>query len=174
VCPDGASVDALILAADGNFYGLTEFGGANGAGTIFKFAPGGTLTTLYSFCPQSGCADGAYPARELVQATNGDFYGTTTVGGDSGDGTVFSLFAGLGLFIETLPSSGKLGAAVKILGTDLAGAASVAFDGTAATFTVESSSLITTTVPVGATTGTVEVMTPSGALSSNVPFRVLP
>ena len=76
--------------------------------------------------------------------------------------------------METRPASGKVGAAVEILGTDLTGATSVSFNGTAATFTVVSSSLITTTVPAGATTGTIQVVTPSGTLSSNVPFRVLP
>jgi hypothetical protein len=58
------------------------------------------------------------------------------------------------------------------LGTDLTGASSVTFNGTAAVFTVKSASEITTNVPVGATTGTVQVITPGGALSSNVPFRV--
>jgi hypothetical protein len=61
---------------------------------------------------------------------------------------------------------------VKILGTDLTGATSVTFNGTAAAFKVESKSLIKTTVPTGATTGTVEVATPKGALKSNVVFRV--
>jgi uncharacterized protein (TIGR03437 family) len=77
--------------------------------------------------------------------------------------------------VEPQTTSGKVGAAVKILGTDLTGATSVMFNGTAATFTVVSKSLITTTVPKGATTGTIEVVTPNaGTLSSNVPFRVLP
>ncbi len=61
---------------------------------------------------------------------------------------------------------------VKILGSNLTGETSVAFNGTAAAFTVVSRYLVTTTVPVGATTGTVEVVTPGGTLSSNVPFRV--
>jgi uncharacterized repeat protein (TIGR03803 family) len=56
-------------------------GGANGGGTVFKITPSGTLTTLYSFCSQSGCTDGETPTRGLVQATNGDFYGTTELGG---------------------------------------------------------------------------------------------
>jgi len=43
-----------------------------------------------------------------------------------------------------------------------------------ATFAAVSASLVTTTVPVGASTGTVQVVTPSGALLSNAPFRVLP
>ena len=54
-----------------------------------------TLTTLYSFCSQSGCTDGEYPAGGLVQDTNGNLYGTTADGGVNGDGTAFSLSTGL-------------------------------------------------------------------------------
>jgi hypothetical protein len=100
------------------------------------------------------------------------FYGTAI--GVIGDGTVFSLSVGLGPFVETQTTSGKVGAVIKILGTDLTGATSVSFHGTAAVFTTVSPSLITTTVPAGATTGKVEVVTPSGTLSSNMPFRVRP
>ena len=100
--------------------------------------------------------------------------GQPTVAGPAADGTVFSLSVGLGPFVETQPTSGKVGAAVKILGTDLTGATSVSFNGTAAVFTVVSASEIAATVPAGATTGTVQVVTPSGTLSSNVPFLVLP
>jgi len=180
VCTDGASpVAGLVQAANGDFYGTTFSGGANcvdtsGCGTVFKITPSGTLTTLYSFCSQGGCPDGAYP-NGLVQATNGDFYGTAPNGGRAyGYGTVFSLSVSLGPFVETQTTVGKVGATVKILGSDLTGATSVSFNGTAATFTVVSPSLITTTVPAGATTGKVQVVTPSGTLSSYVPFRVLP
>jgi uncharacterized protein (TIGR03437 family) len=76
--------------------------------------------------------------------------------------------------VETQPTSGKLEAAVKILGTNLTGATSVTFNGTAAVFKVVSSSEITTTVPTGATSGTVEVTTSQGALKSNVNFLVIP
>jgi hypothetical protein len=93
-------------------------------------------------------------------------------GGANNDGTVFSLSVGLGPFVETQPTSGKVGAAVKILGTDLTGATSVTLNGTAAVFKVVSGSLITTNVPTGATTGRVEVTTPKGTLKSNVVFRV--
>ena len=65
-----------------------------------------------------------------------------------------------------------MGTAVKILGTKLTGATHVRFNGTNAVFKVVSSSEITTTVPKDATTGTVEVVTPGGTLSSNVPFQV--
>jgi uncharacterized protein (TIGR03437 family) len=76
--------------------------------------------------------------------------------------------------VETQRSYGTVGAVIKILGTDLAGATSVSFNGTAAAFTVVSPSLIAATVPAGATSGKVQVVTPSRTLSSNVPFRVLP
>jgi uncharacterized repeat protein (TIGR03803 family) len=118
--------------------------------------------------------DGSFPYAGLVQDTDGTFYGTTGYGGVDNDGTVFSLSVGLGPFVETQTTSGKVGAVVKILGTDLTGATSVSFNGTAAPFTVVAPSLITATVPAGATSGKVEVVTPSGTLSSDVPFRVLP
>jgi IPT/TIG domain len=101
-------------------------------------------------------------------------YGTTFAGGANGVGTVFSLSVALGPFVETQPTSGKVGAAVKILGTGLTGATSVTFNGTAATFHVVSSSEIRTTVPTGATTGKVNVITPHRTLTSNVNFRVTP
>src|ERR1039457_5768548 len=62
-CTDGIYPSAgLIQAANGDLYGTTYAGGANnGGGTVFKITPGGTLTTLYSFCSQSGCTDGGSP-----------------------------------------------------------------------------------------------------------------
>jgi uncharacterized protein (TIGR03437 family) len=81
---------------------------------------------------------------------------------------------GLGPFVETQPTSGKVRTAVKILGANLAGATSVTFNGTAAAFKVLSSSEITATVPSGATTGKVKVVTHDGTLNSNVIFRVTP
>jgi uncharacterized repeat protein (TIGR03803 family) len=175
---DGATPYAwLVQAADGNLYGTASSGGAIGHGTVFKITPSGTLTTLYSFCSQGvypNCTDGAAPDAGLVQDTNGDFYGTTSAGGLGGGGTVFRLSVGLGPFVKAEPPSGKVGAAVKILGTNLTGATSVSFNGTAAVFTVLSPSLITTTIPAGASSGKVQVVTPSGTLSSNASFLVVP
>jgi uncharacterized repeat protein (TIGR03803 family) len=110
----------------------------------------------------------------LVQGTDGNFYGTTQLGGDYGWGTVFSVSVGLGPFVQTVPVAAKVGAKVMILGTDLTGVTSVSFNGTAAMFTLSSATLITTTVPTGATSGHVQVVTPSGTLASNVVFTVLP
>ena len=72
--------------------------GAYNGGTVFKIntQPPYTLTTLYSFCSQTNCIDGTYPAGGVVQGTDGNFYGTTLGGGTSGNcsggcGTVFTL-----------------------------------------------------------------------------------
>ncbi len=168
---DGANpFAALVQATDGNFYGTTYNGGANGYGVIFRMTPAGSVTTLYSFDRTSG----ANPVGGLLQATDGNFYGTTNGGGSGGDGTVFKLSTGLGPFVKTLPASGKVGSAVKILGTNLSRAATVAFNGVPAAFTVVSPALLSTTVPGGATTGHVRVSMPGGTLSSNVVFRVTP
>jgi uncharacterized protein (TIGR03437 family) len=79
---------------------------------------------------------------------------------------------GLPPFVKLLPSGGTVGTTIDILGTNLTGSTSVTFNGTATTFTVISASLITATVPTGATTGTVEVVTPSRTLKSNASFTV--
>jgi uncharacterized repeat protein (TIGR03803 family) len=147
-CTDGAvSFASLVPATNGRLYGTTADGGANGDGTVFNITRTGNLTTLHSF----DFGDGYYPTANLVQDTSGSFYGTTAYGG-TGTGTVFGMNERLGPFVETLPAKGPIGAAVKILGTDLMGATSVTFNGTSATFTIVSPSELATTVPSGATT----------------------
>jgi len=90
-CDDGSLPNTgLILAADGNFYG-TGPGGAHEYGTVFRITSDGTLTTLHSFCSQASCADGAQPEGGLLQATDGNFYGVTGIGGAYGWGTVFKI-----------------------------------------------------------------------------------
>jgi uncharacterized repeat protein (TIGR03803 family) len=173
---DGATpVAALVQATNGQFFGTTYYGGIDGDGTAFVITPSGALTTLHNF----DTTDGSAPYAAVVQSTNGKLYGTTFLGGSGsacagGCGTVFSLSVGLGPFVEPQTTSGKVGTTVKILGTNLTGATSVSFDGTAAAFTVVSSSLISANIPVGATTGAIQVKTPGGTLKSNVVFRVLP
>jgi len=98
-CADGeAPVAPLTQADNGSFYGTTPYGGvANcrpfGCGTIFEITRDGKLTTLYMFCSQNGsaCADGAIPEAGLVQATDGNLYGTTAFGGSNNGGTVFRI-----------------------------------------------------------------------------------
>ena len=87
---DGENPTGLIQAKDGNLYGTTIWGGSNYKGTVFKVTPQGQKTTLYNF---TGGTDGAYPQAGLLQASDGNFYGTTYAGGGIGKGygTVFKI-----------------------------------------------------------------------------------
>lgn len=173
-CADGRDpFGRLIQATDGNLYGTTIAGGARDIGTVFEITPTGTLTTIYNFCSQASCADGGYPLAGLIQATSGALYGLTSADGTHNDaGTAYNISIGLGPFVSTIPTAGRAGAAVAILGASLTGATSVTFNGTSAVYTVVSATEIKATVPVGATTGTVSVTTPAGVLNSNVAFRI--
>lgn len=173
---DGASPDGtLIQGVNGNFYGTTAQGGAKAFGTIFEITPAGILTTLYNFCPEGGaCTDGESPQTGLLQSTNGDLYGEAAGGGSNGDGTIFRLSLGLKPFIETQTDAGKVGAEIGILGNDLNAVTGVTFNGTPASFEVTSSSFLVAEVPEGATSGKVQAVFPTGTVSSNAPFRVLP
>src|SRR5580658_3537577 len=89
---DGAYPFAgLLQASDGNFYGTTYNGGANNEGAVFKITPSGTLVWAYSFCSQQNCTDGALPVGGLIQATDGNLYGTAGYGGANNRGTVFKI-----------------------------------------------------------------------------------
>jgi uncharacterized repeat protein (TIGR03803 family) len=109
-CADGdAPYDGLVQGSNGNFYGTASNGGASltacngtGCGTAFQITAAGKYSTLYSFCAQSNCVDGALPTTGLVNAAPGSFYGTTAYGGAkclshgsySGCGTIFEITAG--------------------------------------------------------------------------------
>jgi uncharacterized repeat protein (TIGR03803 family) len=182
-CPDGSSLyGGVVQGTDRNFYGITYGGGVNtcnvfgtiqGCGTIFRITPGGELTTLHDFDGR----DGDYFLSQLTQDTYGNFYGIADFGGNnactSGCGTLYGLAVGLHPFIETVPAGGKAGDTIQILGDDLTNATSVTFNGAAAGFTVVSKTLISATVPAGATTGFVKVAGPSATLKSNARFAVL-
>jgi uncharacterized repeat protein (TIGR03803 family) len=168
----------LIQATDGKLYGTTNSGGTGstcpgGCGTIFSITTSGSLTPLYNFCTNGiwpSCSDGYNPVAGLFQATNGALYGTTL--DPNGYGTVYSLSMGLGPFIQLVPTTGKAGQDITILGTGLNGATSVTFNGKAASFTMNSPTAIRAIVPANATTGLVEVVTPGGTLKSDVRFVV--
>ncbi len=102
---------ALIEGANGNFFGTTAAdggAGARGDGTVFQITRQGKLTVVYVFpCPITDCPGGGGPYGSLVQAANGNFYGTTWTGGVNGGGTVFKLTPG-GV-LATLHSFGSTG-----------------------------------------------------------------
>jgi uncharacterized repeat protein (TIGR03803 family) len=167
---DGDAPNLLLLGTDGNFYGTTILGGANGDGVVYEITSQGTFTNLHTFTGP----DGDFGFAGAAQATDGNLYGVTQLGGTENDGTVYKLNVGLGPFVKTVPVAAKVGTRVKILGTNLTGATRVTFNGISAAFTVVSATEITTAVPTGATTGTIQVTTPSGTLLSNVAFQVTP
>jgi uncharacterized repeat protein (TIGR03803 family) len=179
---DGAQpFDGLVLGSDGYLYGTTSagLGTANEYGTIFRIATDGSnYSILYRF---QNTTDGSFPKGGLLQATDGNFYGTTDRGGtvnnavclDGGTcGVVFQFSMNLGPFVKALSAHGKVGAVIKILGNSLLSTSAVAFNGTPAVFHIVSGTELTATVPVGATTGPITVTTPSGNLQTIVPFHV--
>lgn len=88
---DGSHPEAtLVLGDDGNFYGTTLDGGANGVGTVFRVTPTGKTTVLHAFA--GGSNDGAQPSRgALVAGSDGSFYGTTPSGGANNLGVVYRI-----------------------------------------------------------------------------------
>jgi uncharacterized repeat protein (TIGR03803 family) len=69
----------LVLGTDGNFYGTTMNGGAHGQGVVFRMTPAGAVTVLHHFA--GGATDGSHPRGGLMQASDGNLYGTTLCGG---------------------------------------------------------------------------------------------
>jgi uncharacterized repeat protein (TIGR03803 family) len=158
----------LVLATDGNFYGTTEGGGTSDVGVIFRISPGGRYSVVYSLDDTTG----AYPSAALLQHTNGKLYGFAGEGGTYNYGTFFSVDLGLGPFAELVSSSGQVGKSIGILGQGFTGTTGVSFDGTSAAFKILSDTYMTATVPQGATSGFVSVITPNGTLKSNKQFLV--
>lgn len=96
----------VIQGSDGNFYGTTSAGGnlsacsGNGCGVVFQLTPKGKIAVLYSF---NDTSDGSDPLGGLLEATDGSFYGVTSVGGTA-DGTLYQLTPqGKNNFIFTVP-----------------------------------------------------------------------
>jgi uncharacterized repeat protein (TIGR03803 family) len=83
----------LVQGSDGNFYGTAGQGGTNDDGTAFRVSPSGAYATLHSFAGSP--TDGAAPFAGLIQASDGNFYGTTYSGGTGNSGTVYRLTVSL-------------------------------------------------------------------------------
>ena len=94
----GGLHSALIQATDGNFYGSAIGGGAKlTGGSVFRISPTGTFKVIHSFCSKKDCTDGSTPYAGLIQASDGNLYGTTFAGGanetscNGGCGTLFKI-----------------------------------------------------------------------------------
>jgi len=79
---------SLIRDSQGNLYGVTYQGGANGSGVLFKISPKGVETVLHAFGSGS---DGINPQGSLLLDSQGNLYGTTYFGGSGGNGAVFEV-----------------------------------------------------------------------------------
>lgn len=99
------AISGLTLGTGGNYWGTTAGGGLYGHGTIFKITASGGLTTLHNF---TGGADGGKPGAPPIEGIDGNFYGTTGIGGKIGsNGTVYRITPS-GTF-HTLHSFGAAG-----------------------------------------------------------------
>jgi len=96
-------VAGLVQGSDGYFYGTTEEGGTDYAGTVFRISPGGSETKLYSFT--GAMIDGYSPEARLVQGSDGNFYGTAFGGGTNNLGIVFRISPG-GNYTNLYPFAG--------------------------------------------------------------------
>jgi len=79
---------SLVQGADGDFYGVTTQGGSSSVGVAFKLKPHGNVIVLHNF---TGGSDGSNPVGGLMQATDGNFYGTNNVGGAHSWGVLFRM-----------------------------------------------------------------------------------
>jgi len=105
---DGYVPTGLVKGADGNFYGTTISGGqpsGGGGGTLFRMDIAGNVTVLYAFVGGFACCDGAGPSGPPIQASDGNFYGTTGAGGAFRDA---DHPGGFGTVYQFNPVSGQL------------------------------------------------------------------
>jgi uncharacterized repeat protein (TIGR03803 family) len=88
--PEGDTPEGpLIQASDGNFYGVTVFGGALNVGVVYKMTPAGTTTVFYDFSVTG--SQGNEPIGGIMQATDGNFYGTLWSGSAGGRGSIYRI-----------------------------------------------------------------------------------
>jgi len=171
---DGATPFAgLVAASDNKLYGATSGGRNTGSvpwGNLFEVTRTGNYSLLYAFDNTHGALAEATP----MQHTNGKIYGVAERGGVSDGGVLYSLDNGLPKFVALVNRWGTSGQIVQILGQGLTGTTSVKFGGVSATFKVYADSFMTATVPANGVTGFMTVATPSGTLTSNRPFNIVP
>ncbi len=154
--PTSGAVGTAVTITGTNFTGATtvRFNGTNATFTVVSAT---SITTTVPSGATTGVVTVITPAGTANSSTN--FTVTTTA-------------PALPTITSFSPTSGAVGTAVTITGTNFTGATAVRFNGTAATFTVASATSITTSVPSGATTGVVTVVTPAGTANSSTNFTV--
>jgi uncharacterized repeat protein (TIGR03803 family) len=114
-------VGGLVLATNGLYYGTTSSGGANGQGTVFSWSSTAGLTTVVSL---NGANDGSSPLAGLVTNYDGNLYGTTSLGGSDGVGTVFQFVPTTGALnplVSFADTNGAVPSGLVVVGTNMFG-----------------------------------------------------
>jgi uncharacterized repeat protein (TIGR03803 family) len=156
---DGAFPQSnLVQAPSGTFYGTARQGGISGSnGVVFKITPAGAYTALHSF----DGSDGAYPSSGLVRGSDGNFYGTTQLGGT---GTYCGVGTECGTVFKITPA-GTLTTLHSFNGTDGTNPVSALVQGSGGFYgTTQSGGNLSCDHPYGC--GTVFRITPAGTLST--------
>lgn len=149
----------FLQASDGNLYGTSFAGGGFNNGSVFTISPTGTFNTLINFTGTSGANPGSSLQAPLVQGTDGDFWGTTSAGGSSANGTIFKMTAaGAQTVVVTLTATGG-----SFLGGTPQGALTLSSDGNYYGST-------STGGIGGGSYGTVFKVTPAGGFTTLVNF----
>jgi uncharacterized repeat protein (TIGR03803 family) len=169
----------LVQATDGYLYGTTYGGGSSGWGVLFRISTSGEFTVLHNFSPGPSCMnslacfDGGTPGA-LIQHTNGFLYGFTETGGEESEGVFYRFDIGQPPFVTYLPSYGRVGMTVQILGQYFTAESEVFFNGVQAQVTAVEPTYMRAVVPDGATSGFITVTTAKGTLKSDKVFLVRP
>lgn len=162
---DGSTpLGTLVQGTDGNFYGMTVQGGANGLGTLFKISSSGTFTKILDFTSATGGWNDNPSQFTLVQASDGNFYGVSGEGGANNYGDIFQLVPVAGLltvlhnFANTGDGVGPIGGLVQAGDGYLYGVTSDTFDGNALAptptiFKISTTGSYTTLATPGSCTG---------------------
>jgi uncharacterized repeat protein (TIGR03803 family) len=197
---DGSNLNSgLLQATNGTFYGITSAGGTNGDGTIFSLSTG--LGPFVSFVLSAdgvgqtalilgqgltGTTAVLFNGTPAVFSVQSDTYLTATVPAGAATGFVTvttpsgtlksnEKFQVVPQILSFSPTSGPVGTSVVITGESFLEATEVTFGcGEAATFTVDSDTQITATVPAGAINCPISVENPGGHVESAAGFTVTP
>jgi uncharacterized repeat protein (TIGR03803 family) len=174
------NIPSLFLASDGNLWDTNFTDSIAPMGSVFSINPqNGAVLQTFAF----DSANGNSPEVGVIQAADGKFVGTTEHGGtisggnkEFADGTVWSLDAGLSAPAPAITllnsTSGTVGSALLINGKNFIGTTAVSFNGVSASFQVLNTQFVSATVPVGVTTGPIEVTNLGGKATSTQLFNV--